>query len=144
MVSELRTQRIADRIRQELSEILVYDIADPRLDGVSITDVNVDRELAYANIYFSALEGSDRADEILNGFEHAKGFLRYELSQRIELRSFPQLRFHWDPTYERAERIETLLASLQEESNDLPMNGTMNESDNGYDQNGDIETDEHE
>jgi ribosome-binding factor A len=115
MVSKLRAQRIADRIRQELSELLLYDISDPRLVGVTVTDVTVDRELAFANIYVSALEGSQRAEEILEGLEHAQRFIRRELAQRVDLRSFPNLRFHWDPTSERAEHIEQLLASLKDE-----------------------------
>jgi ribosome-binding factor A len=114
LVSKLRSARIADRIREELSEMLVQEISDPRLAGVSITDVTVDREMAYAEIYFSALEGSQRSDEILEGFVHAQGYLRRELAQRIELRTFPRLRFHWDPTFERADHIEKLIASLHQ------------------------------
>jgi ribosome-binding factor A len=110
----MRSARIAERIREELSEMLVQEISDPRLEGVSITDVTVDREMAYAEIYFSALEGSQRSEEILEGFMHAQGYLRRELSQRIELRVFPRLRFHWDPTFERAEHIEKLIASLNQ------------------------------
>ena len=125
MVSKLRTQRIAERMQKELSEIFLFDIADPRLKGVSVTDVRIDRELAFANIYVSAIEGSIRSEEILESLDHAKGFLRYELSQRIELRTFPQLRFHWDPTFERAERIDQLIASLHEENNEL--NNELNE-----------------
>ncbi len=113
MVSKLRAQRIADRVREELSEMLLHEISDPRLVGVSVTDVTIDRELAFANIYVSAVEGSERAQEILEGLEHAQGFIRRELSHRIELRTFPKLRFHWDPTFERADHIEHLLASLQ-------------------------------
>jgi ribosome-binding factor A len=116
VVSKLRGQRIGDRVREELSEMLIQDISDPRLLGVSITDVTIDRELAYADVYFSAVEGKERADEIQKGFEHAQGFLRRELSHRIDLRTFPRLRFHWDPTYERAERIEQIIASLHQEA----------------------------
>jgi ribosome-binding factor A len=112
MVSEMRTKRIADRIREELSEMLIYEISDPRLSGISITDVIVDRELAYANIYVSALEGGARSQEILEGLYHAQGFLRRQLAHRIDLRTFPRLRFHWDPTFERAERIEKMIDSL--------------------------------
>jgi ribosome-binding factor A len=115
VVSRTRAERIGDRIREELSEMLVQEISDPRLSGISVTDVRVDRELAYASIYVSALEGSSRAKEVLEGLRHAQGYLRRELSQRIDLRTFPQLRFHWDPTFERAERIESLIASLHEE-----------------------------
>ncbi|MBE0411497.1 MAG: 30S ribosome-binding factor RbfA [Anaerolineales bacterium] len=113
MVSTQRVQRIADRIQEELSEMMLFDVNDPRLEGVSITDVSVDRELAFADIYVSAIEGSQRSEEILNGFERASGFLRSELAKRVKLRIFPQLRFHWDPTFERGDRIDKLIASLQ-------------------------------
>lgn len=116
MVSKVRLQRINERIREELSEMLLKEVSDPRLTGISVTDVEVDRELAFANVYVSAVEGSERAREVLAGLNHAKGFLRRELSQRVELRTFPQLRFHWDPTFERADRIERLFAELQEEN----------------------------
>jgi len=112
VVSTSRAIRIAERIREELSEMLVTSVQDPRLAGISITDVKVDRELAFANVYFSSLEGSQRAPEILEGLQHAQGFLRRELAHRIELRVFPRLRFHYDPTFEHAERIEKLIASL--------------------------------
>ena len=112
MVSKMRTERIADRIRQELSDLLITETSDPRLAGVTITDVTVDRELAYAEVFFSALEGAERSREILDGFTHAQGYLRRELTRRIDLRIFPRLRFHWDPTFERAEKIERLIASL--------------------------------
>lgn len=116
MPSKLRLQRIEDRIRQEMSDILVREIHDPRLSGISITDVKIDRELAYANIYVSAIEGSERSKDVLIGLDHANGFLRRSLADRIELRAFPRLRFHWDPTPENADHIEKLLASLREEN----------------------------
>lgn len=127
MPTPLRIQRIAGRISQELSVILVQEINDPRLAGVFITDVTVDRELAYADVYISALEGKERSAEALKGLEHASPFLRRTLADRIELRVFPRLRFHWDPTPERADHIEKLLASLREETTgsnkDKPKNG---------------------
>jgi ribosome-binding factor A len=117
MPSKLRLQRIADRIRQDLSEMLVMgQIRDPRVSGISITDVKVDRELAYADVYVSAVEGSERAGEVIEGLRSASGFLRHTLSERIDLRVFPRLRFHWDPTPEKADRIERLLASLRQEN----------------------------
>jgi len=116
VVSKTRAVRIAERIRKELSELLIKEISDPRLQGISITDVEVDRELAYATIYYSSIEGSSRVEEIQAGLEHAQGFLRSELAQRIELRVFPRLRFRYDPTFERAENIERLFASLETET----------------------------
>lgn len=115
MVSQGRASRIAQRIKEELSELLLFNVSDPRLSGVQVTHVRVDRELAYANIFFSALEGSARKDEILEGLDHAYGFLRHQLAQRIQLRSFPQLRFNWDPIPENADRIDRLITSLHDD-----------------------------
>lgn len=95
--------------------MLLQEVSDPRVLGASVTDVTVDRELAYAEVYISALEGSSRWPELRAGLESASGYLRRELAQRIELRVFPRLRFHWDPTFERAEHIEALFASLHTE-----------------------------
>jgi len=128
MVSKMRAQRIADRIREELSEMFIQEISDPRLSGISVTDVKVDRELSFANIYVSALEGHERSEEILAGLEHAKGFLRRELAQRIDLRSFPYLRFHWDATFEHADKIERLIASLHNEEKISELLTGMDES----------------
>ncbi len=116
MVTKLRLDRINDRIREELSEMLVMEVHDPRLAGITITSVRVDKELAYADIFVSAIEGSSRAPEILDSLDHAQGFLRHELSQRIDLRTFPRLRFHWDTTPERADNIERLITSFRTET----------------------------
>ncbi len=115
MPSGVRLQRIADRIREEISDMLVREMSDPRLGGVYVTDVSVDRELAYADVYVSAVEGKTRAAEILTGMESASGYFRRALSARIDLRTFPRLRFHWDPTPENADHIEQVLAQLREE-----------------------------
>lgn len=115
MPSPIRLKKIADRIKEDLSELLIYEVEDPRLSGVMVTDVNVDRELYYANIYVSAIEGKVRSKEVLAGLESASGFLRSQLAQGIELRTFPRLRFYWDPTPENADRIEYLLKQLHEE-----------------------------
>lgn len=113
MPSKVRIERIEDRFKQELSELLIREVSDPRLHQIFITDVDVDRELAFADIYISAVEGQNRSAEVLEGLEHASGFLRRALAARVDLRSMPRLRFHWDPTPENADRIERLLLELK-------------------------------
>jgi len=115
MPSQGRVNRIAQRIKEELSTLMLFEVSDPRLANVFITHVKVDRELAFADIYVSALEGVERSDEILEGFDRASGFLRRQLSQSIQLRSFPRLRFNWDTVPENADRIDRLLASLHKD-----------------------------
>jgi ribosome-binding factor A len=113
MPSGTRLQRIADRIRQELSDLLIREINDPRLKQIYVTDVKVDRELAYADIYVSAVEGVSRSADVLAGLESASGFIKRNLASRVELRAFPRLRFHWDMTPENADQIEKVLAQLR-------------------------------
>jgi ribosome-binding factor A len=115
VVSKIRLQRINERIHHELSELMIQVVNDPRLMGVSITGVKVDRELAFADIYISAPDGSQRSREILEVLNHARGFLRTELANRVDLRIFPRLRFHWDPTPERADHIERLYEQIRQE-----------------------------
>jgi len=112
LVSKTRLTRISERIREDLSEILLKETSDPRLKGVTITDVEVDQELAFAEIYICTIEGSPHSKEVLDAVDHAKGFLRSELAHRMDLRVFPRLRFHWDPTLEHAEKIEQLIQTI--------------------------------
>jgi ribosome-binding factor A len=115
MPSNIRLKRIQEQIQKVLTEILESKVNDPRVEGVYITDVTVDRELDYANIYVSSLAGEAQSDEILEGLRNANGFIRYNLSQEVKLRVMPQLRFYWDETPERADRIEALLDEIREE-----------------------------
>lgn len=116
MPTPLRMKRINDRIKQVLSVLLISKIDDPRLAGVSVTDVKVDRELDYANIYVSSLDGAKSSREVIAALNHARGYMKYEIAQEVDLRVMPRLRFFWDPTPEKADRIDSLLAQLHKES----------------------------
>jgi len=115
MATKARARKVAERIQEELADILMRNVADPRLAMITITEVDVDRELAYAQIYVVASGDDERMDDVLAGLEGAQGYLRSQLAARIQLRSFPQLRFRWDASHERGARIEELLDNLQEE-----------------------------
>ena len=126
MPTPLRMKRINDRFKEVLSLILLTRLEDPRLEGVMVTDVKVDRELDFANIYVSALSGAEHSKEVLEGLNHARGYLKHELANEIDLRVMPRLRFFWDPTPERADRIDTLLAQIR---GDIPVEERNEESD---------------
>jgi ribosome-binding factor A len=114
MPSGIRIKRIEDRIREVMSELLIHEVNDPRLKQIFVTDVKVDRELSFANVYVSAVEGSSRSVEVLAGLQSASGFLRKVLASKVDLRAFPKLKFHWDPTPENADHIEKVLAGLRD------------------------------
>lgn len=111
-MSSIKQDRVAERIRMILSELLLREVSDPRLQHITVTDVKVDAELAYANVYINALGDESRQEEVMTALKRAKGFLRREVAQRVRLRSAPDLIFHWDETLERADRINRLLSSL--------------------------------
>ncbi|HRL10821.1 MAG TPA: 30S ribosome-binding factor RbfA [Aggregatilineales bacterium] len=108
----IKRDRMADRIREILSELLLREVADPRLQGVTITEVKLDPELMYAAVYVNALGEEHREKEVLLGLKHASGFLRREVGQRIRVRNTPELHFHWDTTLERGEYLNQIINSL--------------------------------
>jgi ribosome-binding factor A len=118
MTSQARARRISDRIREELAILLQREISDPRLSMVTVTDVDVDRELAFATIYVTAMGPDERREEVLQAFEGAAGYIRKQLSAQVRLRQFPKLRFRWDPSQIRGARIDELLDMLDQEKGD--------------------------
>lgn len=113
-------ERAAEQIRSILSSLLLMEMNDPRVQGVTITDVKVDRESAFADVYVHALGDDSREKDVIKALGRASGFMRRELSKRMRSRTIPRLHFHWDPTLRRAEKINALLDDLDipTESND--------------------------
>jgi ribosome-binding factor A len=114
MPSAIRQRRVAERIQAELSALILLEMNDPRLNLVSVTTVNIDRELEYANIFVSTVGDEARQKEVLQALIHAKGFIRRELSQRLQLRRAPELIFHWDASPEKVEHVAQLLDQLKD------------------------------
>lgn len=108
----IKRDRVAEQIRDILSELLLRDVRDPRLHSVTITEVRIDAEFMFADIYVNALGDESRQKEVLQGLQRANGFLRREVGKRVRLRNTPELHFHWDVTLERGERINRLISSL--------------------------------
>lgn len=111
-MSKIRQERTAEQIQVTLSELFLKEVSDPRLAGVTITEVLIDRELQHANVYVNALGDDEREQEVLEGLESASGFLRSQVAQRLELRSAPFIHYHWDPRLRYAEEVNELLDSL--------------------------------
>lgn len=111
-MSKIRQERTAEQIQVILSELLRREVADPRLAGVTVTEVLIDRELQHANIYVNALGDDDREAEVIAGLESASGYLRGQIAQRIDLRSAPYVHFHWDPRLRYIDEVNDLLDSL--------------------------------
>jgi ribosome-binding factor A len=112
-MSKVRQQRTAEQLRMLLSELCLRQLSDPRLQGLTITEVTIDRELQYADVYVNALGDESREDAVIAALTKATGYLRRELASRLRLRTVPILHFHWDPTLAHAEHIGRLLDTLE-------------------------------
>lgn len=111
-MSTLKQERMAERIREILSTLLLLEVNDPALGGVTVTEVRLDRELEYADVYVNALGDEESEQEVMAGLRRAHGFLRREVGKRISIRRTPELRFHWDEMLDRAASLEETLDQL--------------------------------
>lgn len=107
-----RQNRVRQQLYEILSELIQFEVSDPRLATTTVTDVTIDRELKYAMVYVNDLEGSSAIDTVMAGLESARGFMRREIGLRTQLPFIPELRFKWDSTPEKARLIDKLIDRL--------------------------------
>jgi ribosome-binding factor A len=104
-----RPERVAELLVRELSEMLIRDLKDPRLKGVTLTGAKMTDDLRRGRVLFSHLEGSERAPAVIAGFKSASGFIRRQIGRSLGLRHTPEIDFEFDAGPERAARIDALL-----------------------------------
>jgi ribosome-binding factor A len=114
MAEARRSERVAETILRELSQLLLRELRDPRLRGVILTRVHMDDDLRHGRVYFSHLEGQARAAAVQSGFKSATGFIRREIGRAVNLRRTPELDFEYDPGIERSARIGALLREVRD------------------------------
>lgn len=105
-----RRRRVAELIRQVLSELLSRSIRDPRLTGINITEVEMAPDLKRAHVYFTC--PVEAADRIRAGLKKASGFIRREVGARVKLKYVPELVYHHDSSLEDGAAMDALLNSL--------------------------------
>ncbi|MBA4179064.1 MAG: 30S ribosome-binding factor RbfA [Anaerolinea sp.] len=107
----MRTTRVAELLREELADLILREVKDPRVSRgmISITEVLVSPDLRRATVYVSHLgNGQERVDAI-KGLEHSAHFMHRELMHRLRLRNVPELVFRFDPSIERGARLASLI-----------------------------------
>ena len=108
-----RSEKIGDLFRDEIAAIIQKKLRDPRLVKIiSVNEVSVAKDLAYADVYVSSLDtqSEEQKQELIHSLNGASSFIRTMLSKTHKIRRTPKLRFHYDDTYERVARLESLLA----------------------------------
>lgn len=111
-----RAERVGSLIQKELSDLLVTKIKDPRLVLVTITRVSITDDLRSARIYFSVVEGQERRQRALAGFESAAGYLKRQLSHRLALRHVPELKFVYDKSFDQAVAVDRIFKTIHHET----------------------------
>ena len=116
-----RTQRVADYLQRELAELVQRELRDPRIGMVSITGVDVSRDLGHARVYYTRMgsDSSEDAKESTEALNRAAGFLRSQLSRDSNMRSVPQLRFYFDSSVGRGRDLEALIQKAADADREL-------------------------
>jgi len=111
-----RIERVNNLIRREISELILRELRDPRLDAfVAVTEVTTSPDLKYAKIFVSCISGKQEEEKTLGVLNAAAGFLRTELAKNLRLRRIPELSFHWDDSIEHGDRILRLIDQVSAE-----------------------------
>ena len=128
MAHGTRMERVAERVRIELSTLLIRAVRDPAVSAVTITHVAMTADLQLARIYYTVLDGSNRR-EAARGLRRAKTYLRRAIGQRLQLRQVPELRFVFDETLDRQDRLAKIFTEIenQRQSLDQTIDATVND-----------------
>jgi ribosome-binding factor A len=118
MGSFKRADRVADLIKVEIADLLLKAVKDPRIGSVTITGVKVTDDLRTARVFFVEMGKDTCSQTVLTGLGKAAGFLRRELSRRLQLRHVPELLFTYDPSFAYGNRIDSLLMEIHREKED--------------------------
>ncbi len=113
MLAGNRSHRVGDQILREISNLLLRKVKDPRLRGVTLTDVRMTKDLKRAFVYYSLFGRDEQKEEAQAGFESAKGFIRKEIGERLHLRYVPDIQFRYDISLEYGQKMERLLEKLE-------------------------------
>ena len=105
-----RPQKLGDLIQRELSELLQRELRDPRVGMITLTSVDVSPDFSHAKVFFTVLQ-KEHLDQTAKGLKQAAGFLRSQLAKRIKLYTTPELRFVYDESVERGDRLSRLIDS---------------------------------
>jgi ribosome-binding factor A len=111
-----RAERLQEFLRDELSQIILQELKDPRIGFVSITDVEVSEDLRHARVFVSVLGDEEAKEQTMAGLHSAQGFIRGEIARRMRTRYTPEIAFRLDQSIERGTRVVTLIRDVTKEA----------------------------
>jgi len=114
-VSRQRAQRLAELLKEEIADILLKEIKDPRIGFVSVTDIEVSNDLRHAGVYVSVLGNEDDRKNSMEGLEKATGYIRKLIGERIKVYHTPEIIFKYDRSLEHGIHISRIIDELKED-----------------------------
>jgi ribosome-binding factor A len=117
-MSKIRSNRIGEQMKKELSDIIGRKIKDPRVGFVTVTAVDVTGDLQQATVYVSVFGDSDQKEQTLKSLAKATGFIRTEIGRRIRMRKTPDIFFKFDESLSYGSKIESLLSDIKQNENE--------------------------
>jgi len=115
-----RTLRVAENIKEEIGRMLGHgDIKDPRIGFITITDVDVTKDLRQARIFFSSLGSAKERADAREGLNSARGYIRSELGRRLRIKYIPEVDFRFDESVEAAARISKLIHGIHKSDENI-------------------------
>ncbi len=114
-MSRNRKRRLSELLKEEISDIILKEVKDPRIGFVSITDVELSGDLRHAKIFFSIIGDQDERDDTLAGLKKATGFIRKLVGERITIYHIPELVFKYDDSIEHGIHISNLIKEVRKE-----------------------------
>jgi ribosome-binding factor A len=116
-----RHERVGEEIAHEINAMLAGELKDPRLEGmVVVSEVRVQQDMKHARVFINVRGTNKEQSDAIKALEHASGFIRRELVERLQLRRVPELHFTLDLSQEHVERIEQLLKEMKKDKPSAP------------------------
>ncbi len=111
--------KIGDLVKEKLMILIARGLNDPRVQGISLTEVTVTNDTAHATVYFSLIGDEDQIKSALQGLQSASGWLGRELGQTLRTKNTPKLHFKHDVSLERGEHMQRLIDSIKDQDRPL-------------------------
>lgn len=113
-MGQLRSEKVQELIKQEVSQIILRELKDPRIGFVTVTQVDITGDLRSAKIYVSLMGSEEQIKDCWIGLQNSLGYIRREIGKRIRLRCTPELSFQLDKSLDYSVHIQELLAKIKE------------------------------
>lgn len=118
MLAGKRSVRVGDQLLREIADLLLRRVKDPRVKGATLTGVRLSKDLRHARVFYSVMGSKSDLKRAQAGLDSAKGFIKREIGQRMDLKYMPEITFTHDPSLEKGDQMEKLFERLKSEEAD--------------------------